>query len=237
MKKILPYFVLSVFIFATSCEHDPYADFSVSHETAYVGENVYFTNFSSDADYYEWNFGDGTFSNAVDAVHAFTDEGIYTISLSAFSGNREVDRAFIDIEIIYPVTLEVEVLEWYDKYPVRDAEVILYPTLSDWEDETRAVVSGFTDRDGIVVFSDLRPKSYFIDAWEPNHNNYILAEENVNFIRTLPLERNTINHFYAYVDYIAEAAPNRGEAKEESKKQLKIMKLERKHSETVPEKK
>lgn len=237
MKKILPYLLVLGVVTLVGCEYHPYADFSASSTTVYVGESVYFTNYSSDAEYFEWDSGDGTFSTAFDAAHAFTYAGIYTVSLAAFSDDRQVDRAFVDIRVVFPTTLEVEVLEFYDEYPVRNAEVVLYPTLSDWEDMTRPVVSGITDRDGIVVFTELQAKSYFIDAWESNHNNYLLAEEDLNFIRTLPLLPGEVNHFYAYVDYVVEAAPSKGGAKENSKKQLKIMKLERKFEDKVPAKK
>lgn len=238
MKKIITLFVIGSALFAMSCERHPYADFTTSHSVAYVGESVYFTNYSSDADFFEWNFGDGTFSNAVDAVHAFTAPGVYTVSLAAFYGSSQADRAYMDIEVIYPpTTLEVEVLEYYDEYPVPDAEVILYPTLADWEDMTWEVASGFTNRNGIVVFTDLDPKSYYLDVWEIDHNNYILAEDDIDFIRTLPLEPYEHNHFIAYVDYIPEAAATKAEAKKQSKAQLKIMKVERKHSDKVKNKK
>lgn len=234
MKKTIPYLIVAIALITVSCERNPYADFSASHTTAYVGEAVYFTNYSSDADYFEWDFGDGTYSNNYDVAHAYTTEGVYTVSLTAFAGDNLVDMAIMDIQVVYPTTLEVEVLEYYDEYPVRGAEVILYPTLSDWEDMTREIANGITNNDGMVVFTDLQAKSYFIDAWESEHNNYILAEEDINFIRTLPLEPNTVNHFYAYVDYVPAAASLKVEAKKGAKTHLKIMKLERKYSDKVP---
>jgi hypothetical protein len=234
MKKILPYVLLATAAFAVSCEYHPYADFSSSHSTAYIGERIVFTNFSSDADYFEWDFGDGYVSKTFDAAHSYETEGIYTVTLTAYSDDRQADRAMMDIHVVFPTTLEVEVLEYYDEYPVRDAEVVLYPTLADWEDMTRPVASGLTDRDGFAVFTELEAKSYFVDVFEHNHNNYILAEEDINFIHTLPLEPHMVNHFFAYVDYVAEAAPSKGTAKKQSKQQLKIMKLERKYSDKVP---
>ncbi len=97
--------------------------------------------------------------------------------------------------------LEVEVLEWYDQYPVQGASVILYPTEADWDNETNAIVEGFTNSAGKVIFTDLGPYVYYIDVWHATHNNYTLRNEDVGFIRTDQLLKNELNQFIAWVDY------------------------------------
>ena len=97
--------------------------------------------------------------------------------------------------------LEVEVLEYYDQYPVQGASVILYPTEADWDNETNAIVEGFTNSAGKVIFTNLGPYVYYIDVWHETHNNYTLRNEDIGFIRTDQLQKNELNQFVAWVDY------------------------------------
>src|SRR6056297_2675445 len=53
----------------TGCQKDPVARFGYTPLQPMAGEEVFFDNFSGDADYFEWDFGDGTVSNAYNPVH------------------------------------------------------------------------------------------------------------------------------------------------------------------------
>jgi len=68
----------------SSCVKAPVAEFFVSPTPAYVGEQVTFDNLSSYAQAYEWNFGDGNSSTAIDPTHVYTSAGNYTVTLTAF---------------------------------------------------------------------------------------------------------------------------------------------------------
>jgi hypothetical protein len=188
-------------IMLNSCDFQPDAFFYADKLTAEIGEEVFFTNGSHNANDFEWDFGDGTWSDAFEVVHSYAASGTYTVVLSAFSSSGDVDRAYTEIEVLSPTMLEVEVLEWYDQYPVQGASVILYPTETDWDNETNAIVEGFTNSAGKVIFTDLGPYVYYIDVWQANHNNYTLRDEDVNFIRTDQLYKNELNQFIAWVDY------------------------------------
>jgi hypothetical protein len=188
-------------IMLNSCDFQPDAFFYADKLTAEIGEEVFFTNGSHNAGDFVWDFGDGTWSDAFEVVHSYAASGIYTVVLSAFSSSGDVDRAYTEIEVLSPTMLEVEVLEWYDQYPVQGASVILYPTETDWDNETNAIVEGFTNSAGKVIFTDLGPYVYYIDVWQANHNNYTLRDEDVNFIRTDQLYKNELNQFIAWVDY------------------------------------
>ncbi len=201
MKKyILIITIISLFL--SGCEKDPYADFSASAKVVDIDEIIYFTNLSQDAEYYEWDFGDGTISSQRNPSHNYSAEGIYTVSLTAYRDSRLYDRAYMNIEVLMPTMLEITVLEYYDEYPVSDASVILYPSRYDWDNETNALVEGFTDNNGVVTFTGLSPVSYWIDVWHTNYNNYKLAEEDEYWIKTLPLVKNSLNTFIAYVDEV-----------------------------------
>jgi PKD repeat protein len=212
MKKFIPLLPILVLILG-SCEQEPFADFIMSSHRVEVFETVYLTNTSSDnIDYFEWDFGDGTWSDAINVSHYYEQAGIYTITLSGFEGNDLVSRVSQDIEVT-TTSLSVIVEEYYDHYRVPEASVILYPTLDDWDYQTNAVVEGTTDANGVVVFENLNPVVYYLDVWHASHNNYSLAEEDVAWIRTDPLERDVINEFVAYVDYVGTVSRADGKKK------------------------
>jgi hypothetical protein len=201
MKRIL-YLIIILPLLLSSCEMIPEALFYVDKLEPFVGEEVFFTNQSFNAVSFEWNFGDGTYSNAVDPVHVYTGSGSFQVELKAFSESGLSANAYQTIDVRIPTLLEIEVLEYYDKYPVKNASVILYPTLSDWDNEKNAINEGFTDADGKVIFSGLGRKVYYADIWEAHHNNYTLRNEDVAFIRIPEIIPNQINRFVAYVDYV-----------------------------------
>lgn len=201
MKRILISTAAAALIMLSSCDLQPEAYFSSDRITAEIGEDVYFFNGSYNATDYEWDFGDGTWSDAYEPVHSFNASGIFTVVLTAYSSSGDVDRSYLDIEVLSPTMLEVEVLEYYDQYPVAGASVILYPTERDWDDETNAIVEGFTNSSGKVVFTNLQPRVYYVDVWHATHNNYTLRNEDVGFIMTDKLEKNQLNQFTAWVDY------------------------------------
>ena len=74
-KSLLIAGVVSLFL--TGCRIYPDADFAVNYTTVQPGEAVVFTNLSDDAVSFEWDFGDGGFSTAVNPSHIYTSEGTY----------------------------------------------------------------------------------------------------------------------------------------------------------------
>jgi len=227
MKKIIFLTVILPFIIY-SCEMSPRAFFSASPGDPVVGEEVWFTNESDNAESFEWNFGDGYISNEINPIHSFTASGTFTVVLKAWSHNGVSDEASVTIDVLIPTLLEVEVLEYYEQYPVGGASVILYPTLNDWENETNSVIEGFTDADGKVVFSDLDKMVYYADVWEATHDNYALKDEDVGFIRTSEIMPHKINRFIAYVDFVDHT---KGEARRD--RTMVIKKLERKADDKI----
>lgn len=206
----------------SSCERRPEASFIVSSNPAEVYEAIHFTNTSSpDADYFEWDFGDDTYSNAINPQHFYERAGIYQVELTAFKRGGGSDRAYLNLDVL-TTALNVIVEEFYDHYRVPEASIILYPTQADWDHETNPIVEGFTDANGFVRFENLNPVIYYLDVWHPSHNNYQLASEDVNWIRTQPLVRNAENDFVAYVDYVGTV--NRKDGRQSA--QYKILKIE-----------
>ncbi len=225
MKKLIFLSIVLAFL-VVSCEMSPEADFSASPGDPVVGELVQFSNNSLHAESFEWDFGDGYISNDIHPSHVYTASGNFEVTLKAFSGNNLMDQAFLTIEVRIPTLLEIEVLEYYEKYPVEGASVILYSTLADWDNETNSVNEGFTDSDGKVVFSDLGNIVFYADVWEATHDNYSLRNDDVGFIRTSEVLPNKINRFIAYVDYV-----DHGKSAGRRDGNLVIKRIERKASE------
>lgn len=201
MKRLF-YLLFAIPVLLISCEDVPEASFNVDDITPEVGQEVFFTNQSFNSENFEWNFGDGTYSNEPNPVHIYTGTGTFQVELKAVSKSGLTDKAYQTITVLVPTLLEIEVLEWYDKYPVVNASVLLYPTLGDWDSQTHSITEGFTDDEGIVVFSGLGKYVYYVDIWEEHHNNYAIRDYDVSYIRTPEVISNKITRFIAYVDYI-----------------------------------
>jgi PKD repeat protein len=222
MKKLY-LIILLIPLVMTSCEVSPSAFFYSDKVDVLVGENVVFTNGSNNAVEYNWDFGDGTSSDVVNPIHVYNSTGTFEVALTAIGRRGNSDMAYQIVNVVIPTTLEIEVLEYYDEYPVRNASVILYPTLKDWDAETNILSEGFTNSSGKVVYTNVDEYVYYVDVWEAHHNNYTLRDEDVAFIRTQQLKPNQINKFVAWVDYVYSTKSDGTRNRE-----LVIKKLERK---------
>jgi PKD repeat protein len=206
--KRLTYLFLTLTFILFSCHktpNPPTASFSVDITNPEVGQTVYFNNNSQNGDKFDWDFGDGTISTEINPAHVFTATGGYDVTLTVTSKNGSTDKSSLTINVLVPTLLEIEVREWTadgNGNVVPDASVLLYPTLTDWNNQTHSVSEAFTDADGIAVFSNLDPFVYYVDVWEATHDNYQLASEDVGFIRTPQVLTHKITGFIAYVDVV-----------------------------------
>jgi PKD repeat protein len=222
MKKIFN-LALALSLILFSCERAPEAHFSTDTIDPEVGQEVFFNNESHNAVDFEWDFGDGYVSNDPNPSHIYTGTGSFEVVMTAYSRNGQSDKATITINIMIPTLLEIEVLEYYQEYTVAGASVILYPTLPDWENQTNKETEGYTDDDGIVVFSHLGPYVYYVDVWEETHDNWTLKKEDIAFIRTDEIIPHKINRFTAWVDIADHSKSGRTGARPKV-----VVKLERK---------
>jgi len=78
----------------------PTADFSSDLNEICEGGEVTFTNLSTNADSYEWDFGDGTTSDDVNPTHSYSTAGVYNVSLKATNicgADREIKTEYITV--------------------------------------------------------------------------------------------------------------------------------------------
>jgi PKD repeat protein len=203
MKRTI-YFSLILALILISCEKTPVAQFHTSTVKPDVGQTVLFTNDSQNAAQFEWDFGDGYGSTEANPSHVYTGTGVALVTLKAISKSGLSDQATIDMEIMIPTLLEIQVLEYYQEYVVPNADIWLYTSITDWDKHNNNFIStGKTDANGYAVFSGLDPFVYYVDVYEKNHDNYLLRNEvnGINFIRTAEIIPNQINRFTAWVDY------------------------------------
>jgi PKD repeat protein len=226
MKKIF-YLSLVLPVILFSCEKTPEAHFYTDTVKPEVGHEVIFTNDSHNARSFEWDFGDGYISNEENPIHVYTGTGRFEVTLTAFSKNDLSDMATTILDVVVPTLLEIEVREYFSEDLIPDASVILYSSLTDWDNNAQENIfsEGYTDPTGVVVFSDLEPFVYYTDVWEETHDNYSLRDKDVGFIRTPEIVPNQINRFIAWVDI---ADHSKGAGRET--RNMTIKKFERKAS-------
>lgn len=78
------------------------ADFSVEIN----GLNVNFTDMSENVSSWEWDFGDGTYSNQQNPEHSYAVNGSYTVSLLAFASDGSNDSTEQIVEVKDPGSSE-----------------------------------------------------------------------------------------------------------------------------------
>lgn len=97
-KTILLTIGLCSFMTLFSCvKLGPAASFRVhgNNDEMVVPYKATFLNLSTNADSYEWDFGDGTKSTAFCPVHTYTVAGKYTITLTAKGENSSSTNSAI----------------------------------------------------------------------------------------------------------------------------------------------
>lgn len=81
----------------------PSADFSYTPQDPYAGQDIEFTDESSDADgsvaSWSWDFGDGTTSIEKNPTHRYSDPGTYTVTLTVEDDDGETDSDTASISV------------------------------------------------------------------------------------------------------------------------------------------
>lgn len=77
----------------------PDIDFRVDPDTVAVGQDVAFTNYTSGASYYIWEFGDGESSGEDSPRRPYETAGLYDVTLKAYSANGCRDSLTLSQEV------------------------------------------------------------------------------------------------------------------------------------------
>src|SRR5688500_15831128 len=112
MKRIsFMMFFLCMSVLMFSCMK-PIARFSMSAEHAEAPATITFTNQSTGADSFMWDFGDGTQSNDTNTQHLYPNSGKYVVSLTAKKANQ-TNTMTKPITIDPPPTCLIEITTEY----------------------------------------------------------------------------------------------------------------------------
>lgn len=87
MKLLTKFFCVFSIVFC-SCGKTPKVAFDASKKEAEINEAITFTNKTTDAKTYDWDFGDGSTSQEESPSHTYTTAGSYKVSLSAHSSKK-----------------------------------------------------------------------------------------------------------------------------------------------------
>lgn len=99
-------FIIFGFILTQSCtkKEDPEPDkvsacFSANKSKAYPNEAISFSNCSTGAVSYQWDFGDGTTSTETNPTKTYTTTGTYTVKLSSYTSTPATGNSSITTTI------------------------------------------------------------------------------------------------------------------------------------------
>ena len=83
-------------------DSDPTANFSTNHTTGLEPLEIQFTNQSISYDGIEtiWNFGDGITSTVQNPTHSYTQQGIFTVSLTVYEKDGDTDTSSLTITVL-----------------------------------------------------------------------------------------------------------------------------------------
>lgn len=135
MKKLKFITILSsslALLTMMSCQKEPIASFILEDTLVNIEDTVMFINTSVDADTYLWDFGDGHKSIETSPIHIYTEKGIYTISLIAFSKNEKAQNiAQKTITVYDPSSYFIGTDSIIVNLGSTDADVLAFVTTSD----------------------------------------------------------------------------------------------------------
>lgn len=173
-----------------SCERIPDPDFSfLPRENVEAGDTIWFTNLSKGVYEYEWDFGDGSFTNVEDPKHVYELPGIYEAKLTAINESGE---GFVmhSIFVNDPTVLGFIVSDSTGTQMLKDAEVWVYTNANDRDRLTVPIYSGLSNSEGIVDFKNVEPRVYHI---------WVIKEEPSGYWAykgfTSSLKQNRVNRF------------------------------------------
>jgi len=91
--------IISAMVFS-SCSKAPVASFEVDQNEVKAPATITFTNTSTNADEFLWNFGDGETSTEMNPIHEYVQGGDYDVSLKAYG--EDDTNTFVKTIIILP---------------------------------------------------------------------------------------------------------------------------------------
>jgi len=90
--KISLIMLFAALIFS-SCQKEPQTVFTASATSAYIGDEITFTNTTIDGYTYSWDFGDGSTSTDENPTYTYSTAGTYSVTLTSYSKNGKKESS------------------------------------------------------------------------------------------------------------------------------------------------
>jgi PKD repeat protein len=150
---------------------EPIVTLTASYTYSVEELTVTFTNISSGAESYSWDFGDGNSSTAESPVHTFAAAGIYTVALTAVAGAESVKEE-LSITVSSASGLGNSHFDAIQIYPNPTHGIVII----NLKDHTGAISVKIFDLKGSLVYSgDMRnPGIYFVNISDYRNGTYVL---------------------------------------------------------------
>lgn len=192
--------VLGIILFGfSSCQKEPTAGFSADKTAVLTDEVIQFTNTSTDGDSYLWDFGDGETSIDLSPTHSYSTPGTFTVELTAFSKNgKKTSSATLSITVTQETLLKLTAYINGTTTPVDSCTMTLYTSEDDWENLTNDVGSGMTDSNGEIIFTNVQPITYYIDAYKETSTGY-WSNDDLGYV--VDVKAHKINNYIIYVEF------------------------------------
>lgn len=167
IKQNLIFTTLFVFsLLLMSCEDNESGIDFVGFEARFISDinnrTVTFSNLSTDATSFEWDFGDDTNSTLKSPVKTYENDGTYTVTLTATSANGETDT--------YQATVHVE---------------LILVVNGDFENGSEGWIQGVDDNAPAPVVTEDGNSFYEVNITNPDPNQPFL----VNLSQKVPIEQ------------------------------------------------
>lgn len=173
-----------------SCEKLPETSFTFTPlDNPEAGESIQFENTTPEANSFAWDFGDGENSIQENPTHIFEEAGNYEVIFTATNDDGSQPKSET-IAINDPTILAFYILDSTELILINDAEVWLYDNQADWDNFEDPMLTGYSDVNGEVIFSNMEPIVYYI---------WVVKEETTGIWfsggSTLAINQNETNAF------------------------------------------
>ena len=173
-------------LFLTNCKNPPIPAFTYEPQNnPEVGDTIKFTNLSTEAVSYSWDFGNGEISEEENPYTIYETTGAREVTLTAT--NEDGSESVSDtISVNEPTIMAFFVYRSSDTTILSDCEIWVFDNEADFENFNEPQFIDYTDDDGIAVFMNMEPQVYYVIAYKEAEGGIWLAGG-----RTASLEQNS----------------------------------------------
>ena len=181
MRKNYLFLLLSIFIFTFCSENEesltpPTAEFQFNQGSNYAPATLTFSNQSTNAEYYIWDFGDGSTTTEESPSHIFEKAGNYAVTLTSI--NKDGSSQFTEtINVLQPTAYQIKNISsipLYSVYSFYDNGV----SMQDLFEHETININSYSDE--ITTSRDKIYVGFYFDGWWLSTNPFTVYNNNLN---------------------------------------------------------